>query len=306
MSSREANIKFRAETAQFENAIKSSNSAMSTLRSSLKLSEAEFQNTGNKVKFLEDKQRNLTSQLSANREKQDALNSKLEVAKRIFGENSDEVAVLERKLNGAKTQEQNLQTQLSSCNSELKQSKTEMGLLTNEISIQETKLKSLKADYMEQVLAKGKDSQAAKDLAQQIQKENETLAESKSRLAEAERATNELTDETKDLGDATDKTAQYVKLSDVVWGNLAAGGISAAIGKAKEAAREIIATGEAYESSMSKVAALSGATGSDLDALSAKAREMGLYMQKYCGCIFSEEDRYSTKIEKAKKRYAEE
>ena len=34
----------------------------------------------------------------------------------------------------------------------------------------------------------------------------------------------------------------------------------------------------------------------------AKAREMGLYMQKYCGCIFSEEDRYSTKIEKAKKR----
>ena len=37
-----------------------------------------------------------------------------------------------------------------------------------------------------------------------------------------------------------------------------------------------------------------------------KARAMGLYMQKYCGCIFSEEDRYSTKIEKAKKRYAEE
>ena len=28
-------------------------------------------------------------------------------------------------------------------------------------------------------------------------------------------------------------------------------------------------------------------------------------MQKYCGCIFSEEDRYETKIEKAKKRYAE-
>ena len=24
----------------------------------------------------------------------------------------------------------------------------------------------------------------------------------------------------------------------------------------------------------------------------AKARELGLYMQKYCGCIFSEEDRY--------------
>lgn len=32
----------------------------------------------------------------------------------------------------------------------------------------------------------------------------------------------------------------------------------------------------------------------------AKARELGLYMQKYCGCIFSEEDRYAKKIKKDK------
>ena len=38
----------------------------------------------------------------------------------------------------------------------------------------------------------------------------------------------------------------------------------------------------------------------------AKAREMGLYMQKYCGCIFSEEDRYAKKIDRAKQRFAEQ
>lgn len=32
----------------------------------------------------------------------------------------------------------------------------------------------------------------------------------------------------------------------------------------------------------------------------AKARELGLYMQKYCGCIFSEEERYSKQIKKDK------
>ena len=32
----------------------------------------------------------------------------------------------------------------------------------------------------------------------------------------------------------------------------------------------------------------------------AKAREIGLYMQKYCGCVFSEEDRYQKKIQKDK------
>ena len=31
----------------------------------------------------------------------------------------------------------------------------------------------------------------------------------------------------------------------------------------------------------------------------AKARELGLYMQKYCGCVFSEEERYA----KAASRY---
>ena len=30
------------------------------------------------------------------------------------------------------------------------------------------------------------------------------------------------------------------------------------------------------------------------------ARELGLYMQKYCGCIFSEEDRYKKQIERDK------
>ena len=32
----------------------------------------------------------------------------------------------------------------------------------------------------------------------------------------------------------------------------------------------------------------------------AKARELELYMQKYCGCVFSEEDRYSKEINKNK------
>lgn len=32
-----------------------------------------------------------------------------------------------------------------------------------------------------------------------------------------------------------------------------------------------------------------------------KARELGLYMQKYCGCIFSEEERYSKQIKKTNK-----
>jgi len=35
----------------------------------------------------------------------------------------------------------------------------------------------------------------------------------------------------------------------------------------------------------------------------AEARELGLYMQKYCGCVFSEEDRYSKQIKRDKESF---
>ena len=35
----------------------------------------------------------------------------------------------------------------------------------------------------------------------------------------------------------------------------------------------------------------------------AAAHEKGFYMQKYCGCVFSEEDRYKKQIERDKKRF---
>lgn len=34
-----------------------------------------------------------------------------------------------------------------------------------------------------------------------------------------------------------------------------------------------------------------------------KAREKGFYMQKYCGCVFSEEDRYKKQIERDKQKF---
>lgn len=34
-----------------------------------------------------------------------------------------------------------------------------------------------------------------------------------------------------------------------------------------------------------------------------KAKELGFYMQKYCGCIFSEEDRYTKQINRDKQKF---
>ena len=36
-----------------------------------------------------------------------------------------------------------------------------------------------------------------------------------------------------------------------------------------------------------------------------QARELGFYMQKYCGCVFSEQDRYQKQIDRDKLKFAE-
>ena len=36
-----------------------------------------------------------------------------------------------------------------------------------------------------------------------------------------------------------------------------------------------------------------------------RARELGFYMQKYCGCVFSEADRYQKQIDRDRAKYAE-
>lgn len=38
----------------------------------------------------------------------------------------------------------------------------------------------------------------------------------------------------------------------------------------------------------------------------AKARELGLYMQKYCGCVFSEEERYAKQIQRDQARFRQQ
>ena len=57
--------------------------------------------------------------------------------------------------------------------------------------------------------------------------------------------------------------------------NLATVGIGMAIGAVKDFCSNIVEIGKTFETSMSKVSALSGATGDDLAALEAKARELG-------------------------------
>lgn len=148
--------------------------------------------------------------------------------------------------------------------------------LNKQVKAQEEYIKGLKAG-MEKLTEEQKQN-TAEGLKQEaaITKAETALAEMKKQVADADKATEEFGEEVKDAGvnlegfsDAAVMAASQ-QLADFF--NKAAG---AAAEFGKKALGGIIDTTKDFDSAMSQVSALSGATGEEFDALRNKAREMG-------------------------------
>lgn len=80
----------------------------------------------------------------------------------------------------------------------------------------------------------------------------------------------------KELGEAADSTASGgISAMTVALGDLVADGIKMAARELKDFTVDVVKTGADFEAGMSQVAAISGATGDELERLTAKAEEMG-------------------------------
>lgn len=275
MAEKEAKIRFKAETAEFQSQIRAANTQMQSLRSEMKLNESQFKNSGDRIEYLEKKSQLLANQISANRDKQTALNAEMQVAASIYGQDSTQVAQLEKQLNYTKSQEEQLKSQLSAVNGELSQNATATGQLTNKISDQERELERLKREYVEAVLAYGENSDEAQELAGEISDLSRELGENRTALNNAEHAADELDDSFEKAGDAAEDTGGRFDSLKVAAGELLADGVRMLVDGLGDLARDTIETGQNFEDSMKKVQALSGATGEELEMLKQTAIDQG-------------------------------
>ena len=179
----EAKILFKAETSEFNDAIQSANSEMSTLRAEMKLNEAQFQNTGDQAEYLQEKSRLLEAQLEANSDKQEALTQKLEAAKQIYGEDSEEVAKLERQLINAKNEEEKLKAQLDDTNKGFEDQK------------EATNKAGESVDNLAQVLTSAGIASAVKEIADAALEMAESFDEANAAIVEGTGATGEALDD---------------------------------------------------------------------------------------------------------------
>ena len=147
--------------------------------------------------------------------------------------------------------------------------------LESTIESQQNELNQLKSKYSDVVLEQGKNSDSAKDLATQIDKLSGELQDNKAKLKDADNAADELDHSLDDVKDSAKGAGGGFTVLKGALANLVAEGLRRAADAIKEFAKDVVRVGQEFDSSMSQVAAISGATGDELEALRDKAKEMG-------------------------------
>ena len=147
--------------------------------------------------------------------------------------------------------------------------------LKETIDSQQAKLDELKSKYSSVVIEQGKNSDAAQELAGEIDSLSTELNQNKTALNDAESAADELDNSLDDLGDSAEESSSGFTVLKGALANLVAEGIRLAVDAVKDFAKETIEVGKQFDSSMSNVAALSGATGEELQMLRDTAKEFG-------------------------------
>lgn len=170
---------------------------------------------------------------------------------------------------------ENLEKAMAESEASTKKASTAYGTLQSTIDNQETKLKSLKTEYKNVILEQGENSQSAKNLATQISNLSSELNDNKTKLNNAEKAADDFTESLDETRNSAEKASGGFSVFKGALANLVANTIQTAISKLKELVSTTIDVGMKFDTSMSKVAAISGAAGDELTQLRDKAKEMG-------------------------------
>lgn len=162
-----------------------------------------------------------------------------------------------------------------------KKASSEYGKLKATIEKQEESLRKIKDQYKEIVLKEGEASKAAKDLANNIKDLSGKLEDNKAKLKSVDDAAEKAAGGLKNVGDSAEKSSKGVSNFQIALGNFVSNIAIRAIDKLKEMAVGAFNVGRAFEYSMSKVKAISGANEGEFTNLRNQAIELGK------GTIFS-------------------
>lgn len=283
----ETTTKFKVDISELKKGIQEANRQIRLANAEFKSASASMDSWGKSTDGLTAKINQTDKVLKAQKAILNDYKKQLALIVAEYGENSKEADEMRIKIENQratviKTQKSlgEYKAQLSELEAEQKKSAdaaekqaSAYDTLKSKIGEQEKQLEALKTEYANVVLEQGKESAAAKELGGKIDELSGDLKENKDKLKEAADAAD-------DLDQSLEETSSGgVSTFSVALGNLIANVVSSAISKLKDLVTETINVGKSFDSSMSQVAAVSGATGDELQALRDKAKEMGATTQ---------------------------
>ena len=287
--SNDTTVRFKADISQLKAQMQAAERQIKLVNSEFKAAAAGMDDWTKSADGLSAKTKQLAGVLDAQNKKLELMEKELEATVKAYGENSAAADRVRIKINEQKAAIANTESQLKTYEKKLsdladgmdeaadgsKEFISASDKLKSSISEQEDKLESLKKRYSDLVLEGKELSDEAEDTAREIKELSSELQENKSRLEEADKAADGLDDSLEEVDEAADKASEGFTVMKGALSSLIADGIRATISAVKDLAKETFQVGSNFEAAMSQVAAVSGASGDDLDALTAKAEEMG-------------------------------
>jgi len=280
MAELESTMQWKVDITSFTAAMQEAKKALSNTNSEFKLTTSTMDKWSNNTAGVEAKLKQLSGQLEANKRILDIYNSAWEQAKKEFGETSPEAERLGKKVeeqqikvNKAQVQINKYSDQLNKMQAEQKESETATEKLNKQIDEQQQKVDELKAAYKNSLV--GDNPEETKKLAKELKSASEELASMKKQMKDADKAADDLDASLDETDDSARSASEGFTVFKGALANLVSQGISKVIEGVKELARQTFEAGSNFESSMSNVAAISGATAHEMDQLASKAEEMG-------------------------------
>ncbi len=265
---------------QFSQAMSNAKKESAQLNSELKKISTEYKRNANSLEFLNKKQENLAKQTQSCQKQVEAAKKGLENAQNVSKKAAQRYEELAKSLEKAKESQKQMQDSGQEGTKEYQSQAKQVEELQ----------KALEKQGNECQKCEGKVSDWSKrvtDAETEVEKNSQAVKENAKYLEEAEKAADKCATSIDGYGKAAEGATEVTssfgeKLSSGFANAIASEGLSLvgdALGaikdKAVEAAEYSVEVGSAFEASMSKVSALSGATGSDFDALKDKAMELG-------------------------------
>lgn len=253
--------KFKVDISDLKQGITEANNQIKLANSQFKAASDGTKEWENSVTGIKAKLDSLKSVLEAQNSKLESYSKQLDTAKKYQKEASDEVTRLKEALDKAKSsygensnEVQKLEKELSAAEKAETQLNNEVNKLTVTMNNQQGTVNKTQAEMNKLETELGQVEKAEKQAADEAE---------------------DLSKEVRDAGDSANSSGSGFTVLKGALADLVADGIRKAIDAIKDFAKETIQVGMDFDTAMSQVAAVSGATGTDLQSLRDKAKEMG-------------------------------